>query len=129
MSVFSYTQRVYFSDTDAQGIVYHGRYLDFAEHARTELARTLGASGLMGSLAFVVRRIEIDYLKSAVLDDLLTVETRVSDAGRFSMTFTQDVRRGEETICSLSVKVACIDIETKRLERIPDSLLSALRQE
>ena len=49
MKKFIYRQRVYFSDTDAQGIVYHARYLDFAEHARTEMARQAGLSGLAGA--------------------------------------------------------------------------------
>ena len=61
MRTFVYTQRVYFSDTDAQGIVYHAAYLDFAEHARTELARELGTSGLDGDRALVVRSINISY--------------------------------------------------------------------
>ena len=52
MKTFIYNQRVYFSDTDAQGIVYHAAYLNFAEHARTELGRELHASGLSGGNAF-----------------------------------------------------------------------------
>ena len=127
MRTFEYTQRVYFSDTDAQGIVYHGRYLDFAEHARTELARTFGASGLMGTLAFVVKRIEIDYQKSAVLDDVLTVVTQVEELGRFSLVFLQTIRRGDEVVCTLRVKVACVDLATKRLARLDDRLIEALR--
>ena len=127
MKVFTYTQRVYFSDTDAQGIVYHARYLDFAEHARTELARELGTSGLDGDRALVVRSINISYEKPAVLDDLLTVYTTVRDLGRVSMTFEQIIRRGEETVATLLVKVASIDIRTKRPLRIDEELVKALQ--
>ncbi len=127
MRTFTYTQRVYFSDTDAQGIVYHAAYLDFAEHARTELARELGTSGLDGDRALVVRSINISYEKPAVLDDLLTVYTTVRDLGRVSMTFEQIIRRGEETVATLLVKVASIDIRTKRPLRIDEELVKALQ--
>ncbi len=127
MRTFVYTQRVYFSDTDAQGIVYHAAYLDFAEHARTELARELGTSGLDGDRALVVRSINISYEKPAVLDDLLTVYTTVRDLGRVSMTFEQIIRRGEETVATLLVKVASIDIKTKRPLRLDEELVKALQ--
>ncbi len=127
MRTFTYTQRVYFSDTDAQGIVYHAAYLDFAEHARTELARELGTSGLDGDRALVVRSINISYEKPAVLDDLLTVYTTVRDLGRVSMTFEQIIRRGEETVATLLVKVASIDIRTKRPLRLDEELVKALQ--
>lgn len=126
MKVFTYSQRVYFSDTDAQGIVYHARYLDFAEHGRTEMARQLGTSGLEGGLAFVVRSMTIGFEKPAYLDDMLVVETGVAEFGRVSMVFDQVIRRGEEVVCRMSVKVACIDIATKRIARIDQPLVDAL---
>ena len=122
MKVFTYSQRVYFSDTDAQGIVYHARYLDFAEHGRTEMARQLGTSGLEGGLAFVVRSMTIGFEKPAYLDDMLVVETGVAEFGRVSMVFDQVIRR----VCRMSVKVACIDIATKRIARIDQRLVDAL---
>lgn len=126
MKVFTYSQRVYFSDTDAQGIVYHARYLDFAEHGRTEMARQLGTSGLEGGLAFVVRSMTIGFEKPAYLDDMLVVETSLAEFGRVSMVFDQVIRRGEEVVCRMSVKVACIDIATKRIARIDQRLVDAL---
>ena len=126
MKVFTYSQRVYFSDTDAQGIVYHARYLDFAEHGRTEMARQLGTSSLEGGLAFVVRSMTIGFEKPAYLDDMLVVETGVAEFGRVSMVFDQVIRRGEEVVCRMSVKVACIDIATKRIARIDQRLVDAL---
>lgn len=126
MKVFTYSQRVYFSDTDAQGIVYHARYLDFAEHGRTEMARQLGTSGLEGGLAFVVRSMTIGFEKPAYLDDMLVVETSLAEFGRVSMVFDHVIRRGEEVVCRMSVKVACIDIATKRIARIDQRLVDAL---
>ena len=82
--------RVYFEDTDAAGIVYYANYLKFAERARTDMLRELGVSHAemmkRDGLVLVVRRCEIDYLRPAKLDDLLTVEPkRPSSAARRSI--------------------------------------------
>ena len=73
--IFSWPVRVYFQDTDAGGVVYHASYVNFMERARTEWLRTFGYSnaGLMKELGvmFVVRSLKLDYLKPALLDDLL----------------------------------------------------------
>lgn len=126
MKTFEYSQRVYFSDTDAQGIVYHGAYLDFAEHARSELARTLGTSGLDGDMALVVRSINISYERPAFLDDMLTVYTSVKEHGHVWLTFEQIIKRDDVTVARLLVKVASVNIRTKLPVKLPDSLLSAL---
>ncbi len=77
------TQRVYYEDTDFSGFVYHARYLHFFERGRTDFIRLLGVS--QGQLhaqsdpadvvAFVVRRMEIDFRTPARMDDVLTIET------------------------------------------------------
>ncbi|AEV28600.1 acyl-CoA thioester hydrolase, YbgC/YbaW family [Sphaerochaeta pleomorpha str. Grapes] len=132
--MFCHQIRVYYSDTDCGGIVYHGRYLDFAEHARTELLRVVASSAEDGSqsrlmetenLAFVVKSINIDYAKPGKLDDLLVVETSVIEAKHFSLTFLQIVKRGEETLCTLKVKVASINLKTLRPVALPPWLVPA----
>src|SRR5690242_20803295 len=89
--------RVYFEDTDAAGIVYYANYLKFAERARTDMLRDLGISHAemmkRDGLVLVVRRCEIDYLKPARLDDLLTVETTVVELGAASADLRQRVLR------------------------------------
>ncbi len=122
--------RVYYSDTDCGGIVYHGRYLDFAEHARTELLREVARSrNLEGSqtlllkqdnLAFVVKSITVDYQKPAYLDDLLEVETEIEQQKRFSLTFRQTIWREQELLCVLLVKVASINTLSLRPIPMPD---------
>ena len=122
--------RVYYSDTDCGGIVYHGRYLDFAEHARTELLREVAQSrNLEGSqtlllkqdnLAFVVKSITVDYQKPAYLDDFLEVRTEIEQQKRFSIIFRQTVYRQEEIICTLLVKVASINTLSLRPVAMPD---------
>ncbi len=133
--MFTFPIRVYYSDTDCGGIVYHGRYLDFAEHARTEMLREIAKSqDLDGSqtsliermhLAFVVKSIAVDYQIPALLDDLLEVRTEIESAKRFSITFRQTVIRSEQTLCVLLVRVASVNTETHRPMPMPDWFVPA----
>ncbi len=122
---------MYFSDTDAGGIIYHARYLDFAEHARTEMLRSvlpelserdLSVSGMF----FVVRSINIDYLKSGYLDDVLEVQTSIISIGAVSADISQKIKRGEELLVSMNVRVVFIDGIAKRPTRIPSYVRKAL---
>lgn len=130
---YNYSLRVYFSDTDAGGIVYHARYLDFAEHARTEALRSVFKESqsqlLSADCAFVVKSINISYEKPGYLDDLLTVETYVKEAKRFSAVFNQIVKREDEVLATLEVKVAAISLEKKRPIMIPEEIIKALSVE
>src|ERR1700748_562537 len=91
-----YALRVYYEDTDAGGVIYHANYLRFAERARTEALRDAGIahSDLVErfSLMFMVRRIEIDYVRPAILDDLLVVDTETMDVGGATVLLRQTVR-------------------------------------
>jgi len=95
--IFSLPVRVYFQDTDAGGVVYHANYLNFMERARTEWLRTHGYSnaGLMKEfgVVFVVRSLKLDYLKPALLDDMLNVTAQIKDIGRSRISLLQTVRR------------------------------------
>jgi acyl-CoA thioester hydrolase len=121
--------RVYWEDTDGSGIVYHAGYLRFAERARTELLRLAGVN--QGELwdrdgiAFPVRRLTIDYLAPALLDDALEVATRVAGAGGASVELVQEVRRAGRALARLSVKIACIG-RTGRPARMPPAVRDAL---
>ena len=110
--------RAYYSDTDAGGIIYHGRYLDMAEHARTELFRHVGGDQKelkdRKNLVFVVRSLTIEYLKPGYLDDMLEVKTTITRREVFSLIFKQDICRGDEIIASLLVKAASVSAETGR---------------
>lgn len=97
LKIFSLPVRVYFQDTDAGGVVYHASYVNFMERARTEWLRTHGYSnaGLMKEfgVVFVVRSLKLDYLRPALLDDLLDVTAQIKDVGRSRLTLLQSVRR------------------------------------
>ncbi len=106
--VFTLPIRVYFQDTDAGGVVYHGSYVNFLERARTEWLRECygySNAGLMKEfgVVFVVRSLKLDYLKPALLDDLLDVSAQLKEVGRSRVTLFQSVTRGEETL----VAAAC----------------------
>jgi acyl-CoA thioester hydrolase len=115
--------RVYYEDTDAGGIVYYANYLRFAERARTEALRMCGIeqSDLLReqNIAFVVRRCTVDFLKPAMLDDLLTIQTRLNDISKVSLEMHQSILRGKETLVKLEVKLAVIG-EGMKLARLPD---------
>jgi len=121
--------RVYYEDTDAAGIVYHANYLRFAERARTEALRMSGfdQSELMRDqgIGFVARRCVCEFLKPARLDDCLTIETRLEDISRVSITMRQIIRRDDDTLVTLEVKLAAVGANMKPA-RLPKLLCTAL---
>ncbi len=120
--------RVYYEDTDFSGRVYHASYLRFMERGRTEWLRALGfehgaLAGEQG-LVFAVRSLEIDYLAPAVIDDLLSVETRVAELRGAAIDFAQSILRGGETLATATVRV--VALRNGRPIRIPAALKVAL---
>jgi acyl-CoA thioester hydrolase len=107
--------RVYFEDTDCAGVVYHANFLKFCERARSDFVRLLGiehqglANPAQGEPAvFVVRRVEIDYLKPGRLDDVLEVVTSYAEIGNASLKLAQDVRRDGTLIARALVSVVLV---------------------
>lgn len=122
--------RVYYEDTDAGGVVYYANYLKYLERGRTEFLRALGfeqrqLAGETG-LAFAVRSLTVEYLKPARLDDELRIETAVEEVGRAQVTFAQSIRRGEETLLTARVRVACIDLAKGRPAPLPKPIHAKL---
>jgi acyl-CoA thioester hydrolase len=109
--------RVYYEDTDFSGIVYHANYLRFMERGRTNYLRLLGAeqSALFTEaeaeapgFAFVVRAMQLDFLKPAKMDDVLEIVTRPIEVRGASITMHQEVRRGDDRLIEAKVKVAFV---------------------
>ena len=117
-----YRLRVYYEDTDAGGVVYYANYLNFAERARTEFLRTLGVSHKAlaedGGPLFAVRRVEVDYLHPAYLDDELDVRTKVLELGGARLAMDQVIGRGLEDLVRLRVEIVCVNPKG-RATRIP----------
>lgn len=127
--------RVYYEDTDAAGIVFYGNYLKFAERGRTELLRHIGMENsditARDGTAFAVRSCAIDYLRSAHLDDLLQVETRIAEIGGASMMLDQNVTRDGEVITEMRVRLVCMVVEGERkgrASRLPDDVRAAFEK-
>lgn len=121
--------RVYYEDTDFSGIVYHANYLRYCERGRSDCLRLMGIDQSRlhreeGGLAFAVRRMEIDFRRPALMDDVLEIETRIAEAGGASLTMDQAVMREGTLLVGARVTVACI--RDGRPARIPAALREAL---
>jgi acyl-CoA thioester hydrolase len=123
---FDLAVRVYYQDTDAGGVVYHGTYLDYFERARSEWLRALGFD--IGEMAqregvvFIVRDLRIAYAKPARLDDLLAVSVAVEHLGRAQFTLFQVVRRDGEALVCASVNLACVAAGSFKPLRVPEAV-------
>jgi acyl-CoA thioester hydrolase len=121
--------RVYYEDTDAGGVVYHANYLRFAERARTEMMRALGAEHTAmlteSGIGFTVRRCDADFILPARLDDTLEVCSRITHVGGASLRAEQIVRRDGADLARLELKLACLD-RNGRPVRLPDRVRAAL---
>ncbi len=124
------TLRVYYEDTDLAGIVYYANYLKFIERGRSEWLRTLGVDQLAMQRTtghvFAVRRVEADYLRPARFDDLLTVTTDLALGSAARVVVDQKVLRGDETLFTARVTIACLDGKGRPV-RLPADLAGALR--
>lgn len=125
--------RIYFEDTDFSGVVYHGSYVRFMERGRTDYLRLLGVGhdaldkGEHGEpLAFAVRRMTIEFLKPARIDDVIEIETSVGELGGARIVLTQTVRRGTELLVTAEVTVALINAagQPRRMPEVVRDLLS-----
>lgn len=132
MSAHRHALRVYYEDTDAGGVVYHANYLRFAERARTEALRDLGVphaemSALHG-LFFMVRRVKVDYLAAARLDDSLVVETAPLAVLGASVDLRQDVLGAgtDRPMARIVVQLVCVRLADQRPARIPPRWRAAL---
>ncbi len=123
--------RVYYEDTDAQGIVFYANYLRYTERARTEMLRhghfehatNMVKTGQM----FVVRHLEISYHASALLDDMLIVKTHVAKIGGASALLIQNIYKEDTLLIETNVTIVCVDQDSKPT-RIPNNARDALKQ-
>jgi acyl-CoA thioester hydrolase len=118
---YSALNRVWFSDTDAQGVVYYGRYLPYFDHARTEYHRHLGRID-MGGHEFVMRASTIEYHAPAKFDDLLETFVRVARIGRTSITYDHAAYRVEDDALMVTATqtLVLIDPVARRPVPVPD---------
>lgn len=130
---FDFPVRVYYEDTDAVGIVYHGNYVKYMERGRTEMLRQaniqLSEVAAEHAMNFVVGEIKLRYKASARLDDYLIVRSRVTAVGNASLTMEQNIFKRiadtESLLLEGSVSLVFITREGKPV-RIPDFMRDAL---
>lgn len=126
------TERVYFEHTDFSGVVYHGRYLDFLEHGRSDYVRLLGIhhkemfEGCFGEpLAFAVHHMQIEFKGAARIDDVLDIETKRGVLKGLRLTFEQNVWRKDQLLLTAIVTVIVMNPEGKP-RRFPPALVEKL---
>ena len=120
--------RVYYEDTDFSGFVYHSNYLKFCERARSDFLRVLGVNQntmFADGAAFVVRRMNCDFLRPAKFDDILTVESFPGEAKGARFEIRQRVLRGHDLLFTADVTAVLID-QNERPKRLTPELLAAL---
>ncbi len=138
MENFDFNVRVYYDSTDAGGVVYHSRYLDFCERARTEFLRSRGIiqSKLLAEsgIGFVVKNANLEFKKSAKLDDLLQISTKIIENNGIIIKMSQEIylisREGidipKDLLFEMSVNLVCIN-KNFRPTRIPKDIVEKLR--
>ncbi len=129
MLEFKWPIRIYYEDTDSGGVVYHSSYLNFMERARTEYLRSLNIEQndliQQQGVIFVVRKIEIDYLRVAGFNDLLTVVTKPVTIAGASIVFSQFITQADDAelvICKANVKVASLRVDSFKPCALPEKL-------
>ncbi len=128
MDVFYWPVRVYYEDTDAGGVVYYANYLKFLERARTEWLREKGMSQQQFALEhqqlFVVSKVNIDFKRSAKLDDQLLVSVVIAKRSKIRCWFQQQItfEANQQLACQAEVEIACVDANSFRPQALPNFL-------
>lgn len=126
MNPFVWKLRVYMEDTDAGGVVYHARYVNFFERVRTEWLRSMGFHqvelAVEKNIIFVIRHMEIDYRRAARLDDELEVAVQSVAIDGVKMTFEQQMTRVSDgqRIASAKLTAVCVHADSIKATRIPE---------
>jgi acyl-CoA thioester hydrolase len=130
LASFTWPIRVYWEDTDAGGIVYYANYLKFMERARTEWLRAIGLEQRPlqqeQSLIFVIVDTQVEFKRPARYGDALIVTARLAEHSRATLSFTQEVLRGDELLVSGAIRVACLDAVSHKPRGLPKELTDNL---
>lgn len=129
--LFSIKKRVCFCDTDAGGIMYHSKYLDFCEEARLEyflhFNMTQKDLWIKHKLMFVLKKCEVNYKRSAKAEDLLTVSIENINIDKLLINMNQNIYRNDELLVETKISLVAVDIDSlKPIRKIPDEVKSIL---
>ena len=121
------TIRVYYEDTDLGGVVYHSKYLNFCERARSELFFKRGLSPVFEDYHFVVKNIEADFLSFAKLGDILRVDTEILEMKKASLTLLQKIFNQESNKEIFKMRVTLVCLKGEKISKIPKYFLEVFK--
>ena len=128
---FKYNLKIYYEDTDAGGVVYYANYLKFFERARSEAIYELGFSNVGLKKEFgiliIVKSCKIKYVKPAVLEDKLTVLTKINEITKTSFIINQNIKKSEELVASADIHLVIVNSDGKPT-KIPEKLKNKLNE-
>ena len=133
MNPFVWKVRVYWEDTDAGGVVYHSRYLNFFERARTEWLRNQGVHQAKmaeeDNKIFVILNMNISFVSAARLDDELDVTVHSVDTSGVRLNFKQDMTRcsDQQRIASAKLTAVCLKVDSFKPTRMPKWIRAEIR--
>lgn len=125
MKIYKFPFAIAYADTDAGGIVYHGRYIEIAERARMDMLR--GIEFPNGDVGFVIRELKIKYLRPLRLGDMFFVETQITKLGAASLSVEQKFVKDGEIYAILTGTAAYINADMRPV-RIPASVATRLTE-
>ena len=127
---FFHKLKVYYEDTDSGGVVYYANYLKFLERARTEALYSIGYSNKKVKDDFesliIVKSCNIEYKKSAYLEDVLTIRSFVKFISKTSFSMSQIITRGDDKIVDAQIQLVFVDTKGKP-KKIPDEIYSKFK--
>lgn len=122
--------RVYYEDTDAGGVVYYANYLKFAERARTEMLRDAGISQSQlieeGGIGFVVRKVDMELIKPARLDNPLVILTKIMEMRGASMVMQQAIHHEDKLLSTVTVTIVAVSLDKMKPVKIPADVTQKL---
>lgn len=123
----SFKQRIIYADTDAEGVVYYANYLKFFERGRMELLRGMGIKirelKEKRGILFAISKVECSYKNPALLDEEVTVETKIEKTTGATIIFDQNVLRGEKVLVSAKITACVLDSKSFRPLKVPKDFL------
>lgn len=122
----SFSQRIIYQDTDAEGVVYYANYLGFFERGRMELLRekgiTLTEMKERKEILFAINKVECDYLAPAKLEDEITITTEIVEAGKVRLVFKQQALLGDKVLVEAKITACALSAKDFRPLRLPTEL-------
>ncbi|TEW53420.1 tol-pal system-associated acyl-CoA thioesterase [Psychromonas sp. RZ22] len=122
--------RIYYEDTDAGGVVYYANYLKFFERGRTEFLREFNIQQdtlLAKKIAFMVKKVDMDCIKSALFNQLLSVNTEVISHRKASLMFSQKIfNEAGELLCQADTLIACVNLDKMKPTAIPTEIIEVI---